>query len=617
MRRGVVFPTPGRMALFDNRWSRGGLERFGPRVSLTGASAQALPSQVRRAPLATSAVLALPNRREFHRFLLFPTLAEPVAGAVGQVQSVAWFRRAPLWATFLWCSVALLFGMRQLALSEVTTAPVPLVRAVIMAGHAADQTADGLALAESSLRYAMRQVPDAGRVILGRLRTQVGGGPSWWTLVEVDGTTITASAEAGTIADALRDAGFTLDPDDRIVVMPHQGPPLRSLFGPGVVRAAEVALDGETPARTAPRAIVLGDAPLRAAPAILARLGQVIGEPDPSRDWGTRTGRIIVQRATPFRVTDDGFTEQARSLASTVGDALRSIGIELSQVDDVVPSREMPLLAGQRITIMRAPSVEVRDRDASGAIAPRSITVRTRTTTVAELLAEREIVLGDLDSVLPELGNAVPVGGVVRVLRGRDQIRTELEVIPFQTHVVRLPGMRGRSVVFRSGVDGLRRREIRERVVDGNPVAWSSEEFVERPAVHEIIAEPAVAISSLVPGAGLLGLDRLGSPLSLNVSRQISMIATAYDPGPESTGKSPGDPGYGVTASGLRFAPGIVAVDPSVIPFYTRVWVPGYGFGIAADTGSDIQGNRIDLGFATYWEAVQWGRRAVTVYILP
>ena len=61
----------------------------------------------------------------------------------------------------------------------------------------------------------------------------------------------------------------------------------------------------------------------------------------------------------------------------------------------------------------------------------------------------------------------------------------------------------------------------------------------------------------------------------------------------------------------------VVAVDPRVIPFRTRMWVPGYGFGVAADTGSDIQGHRIDVGFDAYWEAVRWGRRSVTVYVLP
>jgi 3D (Asp-Asp-Asp) domain-containing protein len=94
------------------------------------------------------------------------------------------------------------------------------------------------------------------------------------------------------------------------------------------------------------------------------------------------------------------------------------------------------------------------------------------------------------------------------------------------------------------------------------------------------------------------------------------MVATAYDPGPVSTGKSPGQRGYGITASGMRAGYGVVAVDPRVIPLGTRVYVPGYGAAVAGDTGSAIKGYRIDLGFATYGEAVNYGRRTVTVYVL-
>jgi 3D (Asp-Asp-Asp) domain-containing protein len=96
----------------------------------------------------------------------------------------------------------------------------------------------------------------------------------------------------------------------------------------------------------------------------------------------------------------------------------------------------------------------------------------------------------------------------------------------------------------------------------------------------------------------------------------MTMVATAYDPGPVSTGKRPGDQGYGVTASGRRAGYGVVAVDPRVIPLGTRLFIPGYGYAVAGDTGSAIKGNRIDLGFATYAEAVRFGRQTVTVYIL-
>lgn len=61
---------------------------------------------------------------------------------------------------------------------------------------------------------------------------------------------------------------------------------------------------------------------------------------------------------------------------------------------------------------------------------------------------------------------------------------------------------------------------------------------------------------------------------------------------------------------------GSIAVDPRVIPFYTKMYIPGYGIGVAVDTGGAIKGKIIDLFFEDYDEAIQWGRRNVEVYFL-
>lgn len=71
----------------------------------------------------------------------------------------------------------------------------------------------------------------------------------------------------------------------------------------------------------------------------------------------------------------------------------------------------------------------------------------------------------------------------------------------------------------------------------------------------------------------------------------------------------------GNTASGLPVGVGVIAVDPSVIPLGTRVFVPGYGPAVAADTGSAIKGNIIDLWMPTTAQAQAWGRRTVTITI--
>jgi len=90
--------------------------------------------------------------------------------------------------------------------------------------------------------------------------------------------------------------------------------------------------------------------------------------------------------------------------------------------------------------------------------------------------------------------------------------------------------------------------------------------------------------------------------------RQLTVQTTAYD------GVSLG----GVTATGNIIATTgdkVIAVDPNVIPLGSKVYVPGYGTAVAWDTGGAINGNIIDLNMSTA-DAIQWGRRTVTVTIL-
>ena len=69
----------------------------------------------------------------------------------------------------------------------------------------------------------------------------------------------------------------------------------------------------------------------------------------------------------------------------------------------------------------------------------------------------------------------------------------------------------------------------------------------------------------------------------------------------------------GTTATGIPTTRGVVAVDPSVIPLGTRMTIPGYGSGVAADTGGAVRGATIDLWFPSLAQARAWGRRTVTI----
>lgn len=86
------------------------------------------------------------------------------------------------------------------------------------------------------------------------------------------------------------------------------------------------------------------------------------------------------------------------------------------------------------------------------------------------------------------------------------------------------------------------------------------------------------------------------------------MEASAY------SAYDPGNSHY--TARGNLLCRGLVSVDPDVIPLGTELYIEGYGYAVADDTGGAIRGHKIDLAVDSYDEAIQFGRRDVTVYVL-
>ncbi|HEX4013392.1 MAG TPA: 3D domain-containing protein [Candidatus Cybelea sp.] len=161
----------------------------------------------------------------------------------------------------------------------------------------------------------------------------------------------------------------------------------------------------------------------------------------------------------------------------------------------------------------------------------------------------------------------------------------------------------GSSKILARGSAGLRVLYIQYRQRDGGRVhAKILSSVVIRPAKPRIVAEG-------VGSSTLAAFEARGISQMTEIAHgAMMMLATAYTAG--SAG------GSGMTAIGRRAGYGIVAVDPRIIPLGTRLYIPGYGIAVAGDTGGDIVGRRIDLGFDTLGAAMAFGRRAVTVYRL-
>jgi 3D (Asp-Asp-Asp) domain-containing protein/peptidoglycan hydrolase CwlO-like protein len=99
-------------------------------------------------------------------------------------------------------------------------------------------------------------------------------------------------------------------------------------------------------------------------------------------------------------------------------------------------------------------------------------------------------------------------------------------------------------------------------------------------------------------------------PPGLILVGEWDMVATAYFSG------GGGLNGNGITATGLQARKGICAVDPTIIPLGTKLFIPGYGEALAADTGGWVKGNRIDLVFEDLGECYRYGRRKIRVYLV-
>lgn len=138
-------------------------------------------------------------------------------------------------------------------------------------------------------------------------------------------------------------------------------------------------------------------------------------------------------------------------------------------------------------------------------------------------------------------------------------------------------------------------------------------------AQHLHAKQPPVSLKSIETMATFSSvLDTAESLQKLSVQNIYNCMLTAYGPGFESTGKHPGDPGYGITASGLIAKPlHTIAVDPKLIPLGSLVYIDGIGYRVAEDVGGAIQGHHIDVYFPSDDQARVFGIRnhvRVTVF---
>jgi uncharacterized protein YabE (DUF348 family) len=300
----------------------------------------------------------------------------------------------------------------------------------------------------------------------------------------------------------------------------------------------------------------------------------------------------------PFTLHEDGRATTLYTTASTVGQALRRAGLTFYLADGVQPGLGEPMSAGMDVYVERSIPVTVQ-------VDGKTLRTRTHRERVNEVLADLGVVLTGEDYTIPPLGDPLGNDATIRVVRVSERFLVEQEPIPFESTWQPDPELEldQPQRVLQEGVPGVFERRIRVRYEDGQEISRETDsEYVAVPPKTKVVGYGTRIV--------VRTLDTSSGPVEY--WRVMRMLATSYSAGTAGTPKS--SPWYGRTATGMKMEHGIVAVDPRVVNLRSQVYVPGYGIGIAGDTGGAIKGRRIDLGYDDE-NLVLW-YRWVDVYLL-
>ncbi len=298
-------------------------------------------------------------------------------------------------------------------------------------------------------------------------------------------------------------------------------------------------------------------------------------------------------------LVDGNKSEWVETKASTVAGFLVMHSIKIGYFDTLKTPLNTPIEDGLKIEIDRAFDITLY-------LDGIEVSAESRNLTIAEFAKLYNSINGTKYQCYPDDAYVMIKPGMDVNLWYVNRVYDETtnQVIPYTTdYVYNASVNEGEKRVITPGVDGMAEVTTRYTYLQG--------ELSETTVMNETVLTAPVTEVVEVGTAPTVGITE-----KYQYSEVITMEATAYTSDYASTGKRPGDKGFGITRSGMVAQYGVVAVDPNVIPLGTELYVDGYGYAIAGDTGGAIKGNKIDLYLNTSTEVKNFGRQKVTVYVL-
>ena len=308
-------------------------------------------------------------------------------------------------------------------------------------------------------------------------------------------------------------------------------------------------------------------------------------------------------------VMDNGQLLNVHTLQETVADLLEELGIELEDRDSISAPLNSQIHRGMVVEIERAYPIFIRINGHADLIPFYTLPSKPVVSIVADFSAEQ----GEYETFIfdPAIARHRPSRWeIIYVETIQWQFRYSYDYLVYERiyeESIFLP--EGVEELYQEGQYGTLRHVYHVEYIGGQEVhrIHARNEVVEYPVPEIVHVGVGIPIGTRISACGEV----------FRYSRMMLVESTAYTLSYSCTGRRPGDPFFGVTASGMMAQVGVIAVDTNVIPFHTRMYVEGYGFAVAGDRGGAIRGYKIDVFFDTMAEALSWGRRHnVRVWIL-
>lgn len=342
---------------------------------------------------------------------------------------------------------------------------------------------------------------------------------------------------------------------------------------------------------------------------LLKEMGITVGKYDAlshSMDESIKDGMTIgYESAKKVDVVIDGKKQEYYTVSETIGEFLNENNLSFSDRDHVSHKVDEKITDGLQIDVAKAFQVVINDGG-------KKQKVWTTGGSVKQLLTANDITYNSKsnDKINHKLTDPVKKGTKIRITRVDITNVDESEPIKFATETKEDPSLeKGKKRVLSEGEEGVLVKTYKVIKENGSEV---NKELLNEKVTKES-KNRVVAIGTkeqAKPAVTTVANKKSNS--STSGGKELYVTASAF------TATCNGCSGYTATGINLKANPNmkVIAVDPSVIPLGSKVWVEGYGIAIAGDTGGSINGQRIDVHVPSKAAAQRWGIRKVKVKIL-